>query len=133
MVEPGYVSKAVLMSRILVVEDDPDLRPLLEHVLVGDRHEVDIAEDVSGGLALLASSTYDLVIADGRLPDGTGMQVAAQAEADGARALIITGYAFELPRDELEKFEYLLKPVRPGELLQAVRRALHGLSAGNNN
>ena len=43
----------------------------------------------------------------------------------------MTGYAFDLPRDELEKFEYLLKPVRPGELLQAVERALRGQSAKN--
>ena len=121
------------MSRILIVEDDPDLRPLLEHVLVGAQHDVDVAEDVAGGLALLAAARYDLVVADGRLPDGTGMEVAAQAELDGVKALIITGYAFDLPRDELERFEYLLKPVRPGELLQAVERALRGQSATNGH
>jgi DNA-binding NtrC family response regulator len=121
------------MSRILVVEDDPDLRPLLEHVLVGEQHEVDVAETVAGALALLAANTYDLVIADGRLPDGTGMVIAAQAEQDGGKALIVTGYAFDLPREQLERFEYLLKPVRPRELVQAVERALRGHSAKNGD
>ena len=121
------------MSRILVVEDDPDLRPLLEHVLIDALHEVDVAESVARGLALLEAGHYDLLIADGRLPDGTGMHVAAQAEQDGTATLIITGYAFDLPRKELEQFEYLLKPVRPHELLQAVERALRGHSARNSS
>ena len=42
----------------------------------------------------------------------------------GVSALIITGYAFNLPRDDLDRFEFLLKPVRPSELLQAVERVL---------
>ena len=73
---------------------------------------------------MIDAGRYDLVLADGRLDDGTGMMVAERVCESGGKALIITGYAFELPRDELGRFEYLLKPVRPGELLEAVERIL---------
>jgi DNA-binding NtrC family response regulator len=112
------------MSRILLVEDDADLRLLLEHVLLGAGYEVDTAASVEGACALLGSAVYDLVVADGRLEDGTGMMVGARATEAGAKTLIITGYAFDLPKEQLERYDYLLKPVRPAELIDAVRRAL---------
>jgi hypothetical protein len=62
------------------------------------------------------------VLTDGRLGDGTGMSVAAKAGEAGGKALIITGYAFELPKEELGRHEFLLKPVGPSELLVAVER-----------
>ena len=113
------------MKRILLVEDDPELRLLLEHVLLGADYEVDTAATVAAANARLEVATYDLVLADGRLEDGTGMMVAEKAIEAGSKALIITGYAFDLPREELGRYEYLLKPVRPSELLQEVARALH--------
>jgi CheY-like chemotaxis protein len=112
------------MTRILLVEDDPDLRLLLEHVLLSARYEVDAAATVAAAMARLENAAYDLVLADGRLEDGTGMMVAEKAVAAGSKALIITGYAFDLPREELGRYEYLLKPVRPNELLQEIARAL---------
>ncbi len=114
------------MSRILVVEDDADLRPLLQHVLISGGFDVDVTSTVSTAMARLDERDYDLVLADGRLEDGTGMTIAARACEKGAKALIITGYAFELPPEELGQYEYLLKPVRPGELLAAVGRVLRG-------
>ena len=114
------------MTSILLVEDDADLRLLLEHVLLGAGYEVDSGESVHAALAQLDARAYDLVVADGRLPDGTGMTVAERAVEGGARALIITGYAFELPKEQLGRFEFLLKPVRPKELLEAVARILDG-------
>ena len=63
-------------------------------------------------------------MADGRLVNETGMELANQAVEQGAAVLIVTGYAFDLPKDELKRFEYLLKPVSANELLQAVERAL---------
>jgi two-component SAPR family response regulator len=38
--------------------------------------------------------------------------------------LIVTGFAFQLPSEELRRFDYLLKPLRPAELLRAVERKL---------
>ena len=116
---------SVGMSRILLVEDDADVRLLLEHVLLGDGHEVDTASSVREADALLDSQTYDLAIADGRLGDGTGMTVAERAADSGAKTLIITGYAFELPKEELGRYQFLLKPVRPSELLEVIGRILH--------
>jgi CheY-like chemotaxis protein len=113
------------MNRILLVEDDAELRLLLEHVLLGAGYEVDTAATVEAAFVRLEGRFYDLVLADGRLEDGAGMMVAAKAVEGGSKALIITGYAFDLPREQLGRYEYLLKPVRPSELLEAVGRVLH--------
>jgi DNA-binding NtrC family response regulator len=112
------------MKRILLVEDDPDLRLLLEHVLLGAGYEVDTAATVEAAFGHLDGPRYDLVLADGRLEDGTGMMIAERAGEAGMKALIITGYAFDLPREQLGRYEYLLKQVRPSELLEAIERML---------
>ena len=110
--------------RILLVEDEADVRLLLEHVLLAADYRVDCADTVEAACALLDSRTYELVLADGRLEDGTGMMVAEKAGELGIKALIITGYAFDLPKEQLGRYEFLLKPVRPSELLEAVERVL---------
>src|SRR4051794_26233744 len=112
------------MPRILLLEDDADVRVLMEHVLIADRYDVDPAGRVAAARTLLMRQRYDLVLADGLLPDGTGMEIAHEAQRRGTPAIIITAYAFQIPHDELARFELLLKPVRPAELLQAVERAL---------
>jgi two-component system, NtrC family, response regulator HydG len=112
------------MARILLVEDDFDVRQVMEHVLVDGGHRVDKADAAPVAADLLSSRHYDLVLADGRLVNGTAMELADRAVKAGAAVLIVTGYAFDLPKDELKRFEYLLKPVSPNELLQAVERAL---------
>jgi DNA-binding NtrC family response regulator len=111
-------------AHVLLVEDDFDVRLVMEHVLIDGSYEVDVTETASGARDLLESRPYDLVLADGRLVMGTGMGLAEQALEKGAAILIVTGYAFDLPKDELKRFEYLLKPLHPDELLQAVERVL---------
>jgi two-component system response regulator HydG len=110
------------MARILLVEDDVELGRLLEHVLLSARYEVDRTDSVTGAYSHLGVRSYDLVVADGRLQDGTGMDVADRARERGTRTLIVTGYAFSYP--ELREHEFLLKPVRPQELLNEVERLL---------
>jgi len=76
-------------NRILLVEDEADVRLLLEHVLLAADYRVDCADTVEAACALLDSRTYELVLADGRLEDGTGMMVAEKAAESGTKALII--------------------------------------------
>jgi DNA-binding response OmpR family regulator len=59
---------------ILIVDDDEDVRLVMEHVLIDAGYEVDTTGTASGGHKLLQDRSYDLVIADGKLPDGTGLE-----------------------------------------------------------
>lgn len=118
------------MPRILLVEDDPELRILVEHVLLDADYEVDARETFAGGSELLHRRRYDLVIADGRLQDGTGMMLADNARERGIAALIMTGYAFVLAGAgfDLARYDVLLKPISPEELLDSVEKALRARS-----
>jgi len=115
------------MARILLVEDDVDVRPVMEHVLLSAGYEIDAVATEADARELLARVSYDLVIADAKLPDGTGLTVADDARENGTKALIITGYAFTLPHGAFERYDVLLKPLRPTELLDVVARYLGAL------
>lgn len=129
------------MARILLVEDDVELARLLGHVLASAGYQVEQAATVADARSALDADSYDLALVDARLPDGTGMDVADCAAQHGTRALIVTGYAFAYP--ELRDYEYLLKPVRPDELVREVgqarsttrpgcaRRGISGLAANS--
>jgi OmpR-family two-component system manganese-sensing response regulator len=114
------------MPRILLVEDDAEVRLLVEHVLLAAGYGVEACENFETGSELLESRDYDLIIADGRLSDGTGMRLADEARRRGIAALIITGYAFVLQELNARRGQYdvLLKPITPEELLAGVENAL---------
>src|SRR5262249_28302694 len=111
------------MPRILFVEDDKDVRLLVEHVLLRERYEVDAAATLAAGPILLPRNRFDPGLADAPLPDGNGKQLGGETKRPRTPALIMTAHAFRFG-DELLRFEVLLKPVRPAELLQALGRSL---------
>jgi DNA-binding NtrC family response regulator len=107
------------MARILLVEDDIDVCTVFEQIQLDAEHEVDSSETFRGGSELIGSRDYDLVIADGRLKDGTG-------------ALIVTGDATILRHSaavDFLRYRWLLKPVRPQTLVEAVAAALRDRAA----
>lgn len=112
------------MNRILLVEDDADVRLLLEHVLRRADYQVDTAPTAAAASARLASRRYELVIADRLLDDGDGVRIADAAAERGIKTLVITGKMFVVPKAEAERHEFLMKPLRPDELLRAVERRL---------
>ena len=113
------------MARILLVEDDLDVRPLLAYVLAADGgYEVTAVESVANAAALLAAQPFDLVVTDVHLPDGNGLRIADQAKAKGVKALVLTAHGLSLAPGELAAYDYLLKPLRVKEFIDAVRRQL---------
>jgi DNA-binding response OmpR family regulator len=112
------------MARILLLEDDPDVRPLFEHVLQGQGYQVTAADTVAKGMAFLSGQPFDLAICDVHLPDGSGLAVADKATAAGVKALVVTAHGLSLKPGALARYNYLLKPLRVGELLAAVKRCL---------
>ena len=101
----------------------------MENVLLDGGYRVDATATAEGAFGFLSCSDYDLIVADGRLGDGTGMMVADRGQERGIPSLIVTGYAFifEELRVKPEQYGVLLKPLHPNELLDAVGRALDAL------
>lgn len=112
------------MARILLVEDDRDVRPLMEHLIASEGHEVTVVESVRSANELLAAQPFDLVVTDVNLPDGSGLKIADKAKAMGVRALVVTGHGLSLSPGDLAAYDYLLKPLRVAELLEAIRSRL---------
>ena len=63
------------MQRILVVEDEPDLRKVLATLLKRGGYTVDLAESGTRGCEMLGQEIYDLVITDLKLPGADGIEV----------------------------------------------------------
>jgi len=113
------------MARILLVEDDPDVRPLIEHIHVAEGgYRVTAVESAAGARRLLGSQAFDLVITDVNLPDGSGLTVADEALRAGMTVLVLTGQGLSLEPGALVAYDYLLKPIRAADLLETIRGRL---------
>jgi DNA-binding NtrC family response regulator len=105
---------------------------LLQHVLLAAGYAVDVADSVQAALAHLDAHRYHLVLTDDRLPDGRGTHIAEVARERDMDAVVITGYALQSAQQDRERYDYLLKPVRPAELLEAIARHLGGDGQGSS-
>ena len=81
-------------ARLLVVDDEPDLRTLYELTLLREGYEIDSAGSVAEALALLQAGRYSAVITDMKLPDGSGLALLRWLEQAGRpeKALVITAF-----------------------------------------
>ncbi|WHZ10499.1 MAG: Two-component system response regulator protein [Burkholderiaceae bacterium] len=117
-------------ARVLVVDDEPDLRALYELTLSREGHQVDAAATLSEARQLLAQGPFDVVITDMRLPDGRGMQLLLdlQAGARPERCIVMTAYGSAENAVEALKagaFDYLTKPVDLKQFRTVVASAIH--------
>src|ERR1700757_5059947 len=115
--------------RILVVDDEPDLRELLEITLVKMGLDVDSAESISTARSFLGSREYALVLTDMRLPDGLGIDLVREVSSDYKNLPIAVLTAFGSADNAVAAlkagaFDYLSKPVGLDQLRVMVQSAL---------
>ena len=81
------------MKPILVVDDDPGFRKLLETILRGEGYEVESAAKVADARRLCAAMRFSLVVSDLKLPDGDGLDVQKwfAEQTPGTPFVLITG------------------------------------------
>ena len=111
-------------GRILLIEDEPTSREILQYVLSEAGYRLDVAATAAAAHAQLDSASYGLVIADWQLPDGDGIYIADRAVALGSWTLVITGHLSDLPSGTGRRHHLLMKPVRPTDLLAVVRATI---------
>ena len=117
--------------RILVLDDEPDLRTLYELSLAREGYTVVGVGGLREARELLAASRFDVVITDLRLPDGLGTTLLhwLREQRRSERCVVITAYGSAENAVESLKagaFDYLTKPVDIKQLRLVVASALHG-------
>ncbi|MGB7746875.1 MAG: response regulator [Verrucomicrobiia bacterium] len=115
--------------RILLVDDDIDLRQLYTNVLVRSGYRVDTAEDGASGWKALNAGCYDLLITDNTMPRVTGLDLIKKLRSEDMTLSVILASG-TAPTEELNRCPWLKldavlpKPFSIGELLETVRAVL---------
>src|SRR5436853_5670963 len=126
---PDVIEEQVSRGRVLVVDDEPDIRESLEALLSAEGYRVELAVNATEGLRRLETSSYDLVLLDLMMPDKSGMQVLEEVRVRDRETpiFLITAYgSIEVAVQALKQgaSDYFSKPWDNEKLLIEIDRAI---------
>ena len=116
------------MARILIADDEVNMRRILGSILRADGHDVVEVAGVREARAAFGASQFDLVVTDQRMPDGDGLTLLASfSEVDASvPVVLLTAYAtVELAVEAMRQgaFDFIAKPFVPDTVRAVVKRA----------
>ncbi|MDO9284715.1 MAG: response regulator [Aquabacterium sp.] len=120
------------MKRVLIVEDQADIRKLIRMTLEFEPYEIHEAPNGVEGLRLATELTPDLILLDVMMPgELDGLQVCARVRAQPAlastRVVLLTARGQSQDRDAGQQAgadEYLIKPFSPLQLIETIERLM---------
>lgn len=114
------------MPKILIIEDEVNLRKILKYDLKHANYDVFEASDGLEGYTLAMSNQYDLIIIDWMLPGMQGIEIVEQLREHHCKSILFMLTAKDDEADILQAFElgvddYVTKPFSPRELLARIK------------
>lgn len=111
--------------RILIIDDEKNIRFTLEQCLREDDVVIGLAEDGETGLKMLKEEAYDLVLLDIRMPGISGMQTLEAIRKDGMECAVIIMTAYGTVENAVEAMklgalDFISKPFAPEEIRELV-------------
>ena len=121
------------MAKILIIDDEPQVRAMLRQMLEREKFEVMDASDGKEGIRLYRENPADLIITDIIMPEKEGLETIIELKKDypDVKIIAISGGRRIEPGEYLQLAEILgaiktfKKPVKRDELLEAVREILN--------
>jgi two-component system, OmpR family, response regulator QseB len=123
------------VRRLLIVEDDRELRTMLERLLTGEGYHVDAVADGHAGLHRGLVDCYDVMVIDRGLPAIDGLDLTRRLRGRGVATPVIILTAYGSVVDRVEGLDagaedYLVKPFDVDELLARLRALLRRHATG---
>lgn len=121
--------------RILVVDDDGEVRRLNTEVLIQFGYQVDAAEDGAVAWEALQLNGYDLIVTDNRMPKVTGVELLKKLRTARMELPVIMATGV-LPQDEFARHPWLqpaatlIKPYTIAQLVDTVKQVLSATNSG---
>jgi two-component system phosphate regulon response regulator PhoB len=120
-----------MSQKILIIEDEPDIRKTLEYNISREGYEVISASSLSEGREKLESASFSLLLLDLMLPDGSGLDLCRELKQDKSLSsmpvIILTAKDDEVDKVvgfELGADDYVTKPFSVRELILRVKAVL---------
>lgn len=124
-VDVALFNRTAESYKVLLVEDDPMMQKLTEHLLKGMTVDLQTVDNGAAALELLQTQVFDAVLLDIELPDISGIDVARRARAAGVFSPFIALSAHDRPEIQEEALAagcgmFLTKPVNAEELQETI-------------
>ena len=127
----GEDDPVIADSRILVADDEPNIRTTISDILRKYRAVVTVCDNGAEAITQIEAQDYDLIVSDIKMPDKSGYDVfaAARKRSQTLPVILMTGFGYDpnhsIVRASQEGLQAVLfKPFKVGQLLAEVRKAL---------
>jgi DNA-binding NtrC family response regulator len=114
---------------VLVVDDDNAVCRIVQRMLSDEQYQVQTSQSVAGALLAIEQRAFDAYVMDYKLPDGSGLDVAARIRSKGSEVpiILISGYDPISVASRAKKFhifDFLQKPFSREMICNAMKKAI---------